>query len=78
MITVWDIGKKPHQYCLARYGDTGPYEIGNCRFITCAENWEEYKNGDHNWWDNLSPEEQERRREKARQVGKAGIKKRWK
>lgn len=25
-------------YVLARYGDTGPYEYGNCRFITQKEN----------------------------------------
>ena len=33
-----DIGRKAHEYHLARYGDTGPYEMGNCRFITAREN----------------------------------------
>jgi hypothetical protein len=28
-------------YHLSRYGDTGDYEIGNCRFITCQENMKE-------------------------------------
>lgn len=28
-------------YVLARYGDRGPYKIGNCRFITQAENMKE-------------------------------------
>jgi len=25
-------------YALGRYGDTGPYEMGNCRFITASQN----------------------------------------
>jgi hypothetical protein len=40
-ITIDDVGRHSHEYHLARYGDTGPYEIGNCRFITCAENQKE-------------------------------------
>ena len=40
-ITVDDIGRGSDQYNLARYGDTGPYTIGNCRFITKRENIQE-------------------------------------
>lgn len=35
------IGKKPKLYQLARYGDMGPYTIGNCRFVTMAQNQKE-------------------------------------
>ena len=42
-ITRDGIGVKPHQYQLARHGDTGDYEIGNCRFITSSENRAEQK-----------------------------------
>lgn len=28
-------------YHLARYNDSGPYEVGNCRFITANENYQE-------------------------------------
>ena len=37
-ITAKDIGQALHQYALARYNDTGNYEVGNCRFITVKEN----------------------------------------
>ena len=40
-ITVNDIGQKSQQYQLARHGDTGHYEMGNCRFITMHENLQE-------------------------------------
>ena len=40
-ITLDDIGKKAHEYQLARYDDTGPYEMGNCRFVTMRENMAE-------------------------------------
>jgi len=41
-ITISDIGRHKHQYCLARLGDTGDYVKGNVRFITNEENWREY------------------------------------
>ena len=47
-ITANDIGKKAHQYQLGRHGDTGGYEMGNCRFITMKENMEEAKRNPHN------------------------------
>jgi hypothetical protein len=31
-------GRKPDQYVLARYGDQGPYAMGNVRVITKREN----------------------------------------
>ena len=37
-ITESDIGWGASKYCLGRYGDDGPYQIGNCRFITNREN----------------------------------------
>ena len=40
-ITANDIGHKSHQYALGRYGDTGNYEVGNCRFITVRQNSQE-------------------------------------
>ena len=40
-ISVEQIGKGRDQYQLARFGDTGPYAIGNCRFITKLENLRE-------------------------------------
>ena len=42
-ITANDIGRQPHQYQLARYNDTGDYEMGNCRFTTRRENRAEQK-----------------------------------
>lgn len=47
-ITIWDVGNA--KYVLGRYGDTGPYEIGNCRFITQQENIKE-------WWDSVDKKE---------------------
>lgn len=40
-ITVDDIGIKG--YHLARYNDTGNYELGNCRFIYYLDNYAEKK-----------------------------------
>ena len=40
-ITAKDIGKASHQYALARWGDFGHYEMGNCRFVTVKENRDE-------------------------------------
>ena len=37
-ITIDQVGKGREQYALARYNDTGPYALGNCRFITVLEN----------------------------------------
>lgn len=31
-------GKGAEKYCMARFGDQGPYAIGNVKIITCAEN----------------------------------------
>ena len=42
-ITMADIGQKSHEYALARYNDTGDYVLGNCRFITVAQNNAERK-----------------------------------
>lgn len=39
-----DLGYKGNKYDLARYNDQGPYEIGNCRFITHKENMDEMAN----------------------------------
>lgn len=33
-----DLGFTGKYYVLARYGDSGPYSFGNCRFITQAQN----------------------------------------
>lgn len=33
-----DIGKGSNKYQLARYNDSGDYQVGNCRFITQREN----------------------------------------
>lgn len=43
------IGQRKGQYHLARYGDTGPYEIGNCRFILGADNIRESKRPGGQW-----------------------------
>jgi len=40
-ITVDQIGLRKEEYVLGRYGDTGNYDMGNCRFITRAENLSE-------------------------------------
>jgi len=37
-ITVDQIGLRKEEYVLGRYGDTGNYDMGNCRFITREEN----------------------------------------
>ena len=44
-ITMDDVGQQSQQYCLGRYGDTGNYEMGNCRFITIRENVQEALKG---------------------------------
>lgn len=33
-----DLGLNGNLYALARYGDSGPYRVGNCRFVTYSEN----------------------------------------
>lgn len=35
-------GRSNHQYQMARFGDKGPYTVGNVRIITCAENHAEF------------------------------------
>jgi hypothetical protein len=40
-ITIEQVGRGSADYNLARYGDTGPYAMGNCRFITKRENIQE-------------------------------------
>ena len=47
-IEVTDIGKSSGKYCLARYNDEGPYEMGNCRFVTFAQNLSEKKHSVEN------------------------------
>lgn len=41
----WKIkrGRGPDKYCMARFGDKGPYAIGNVKIITNAENASEQK-----------------------------------
>jgi hypothetical protein len=36
-------GNRHGQYVMARYGDAGPYSIGNVRIITAAENRREHQ-----------------------------------
>jgi hypothetical protein len=36
------IGNRPGKYQLGRIGDNGDYEVGNCRFITFEQNYEEW------------------------------------
>lgn len=40
-ITVDQIGQRGDQYCLGRVNDEGAYTVGNCRFITVAQNNQE-------------------------------------
>jgi hypothetical protein len=42
-IAAYQIGKSKNSYQLGRYGDTGNYEKGNCRFITFSQNQLERK-----------------------------------
>ena len=42
-LTVDDLGFTGKNYVLARYNDSGPYSINNCRFITQYENYHEKK-----------------------------------
>tara|TARA_R110000737_G_C14467415_1_gene466122 strand:+ start:353 stop:883 length:531 start_codon:yes stop_codon:yes gene_type:complete len=42
-ITYDDVGRSPDSFQLARHGDTGDYEVGNCRYITMRENLQERK-----------------------------------
>jgi len=37
-IDISQVGKRKGQYLLSRLGDTGPYAIGNCRFVTAEQN----------------------------------------
>lgn len=34
-------GKEKDQYCMARFGDKGPYQAGNVKCITNEQNWAE-------------------------------------
>lgn len=44
--TPEEIGKGVLQFCVSRVGDSGNYEVGNCRFKTVRENLDERrKNG---------------------------------
>jgi len=61
-ITIWDIGIHADDYCLARNNDLGDYVMGNVRFITQRENYNEA-------WGFLSPEEQEEWRIRGTQDG---------
>ena len=40
-ITIYDLGHGHDGYCLARHDDLGSYVMGNCRFVTNRENWDE-------------------------------------
>ena len=42
-ISVSQLGRNKGCYHLARHGDTGNYEIGNCRFLPMSENIKEQK-----------------------------------
>lgn len=51
-ITVWtesghlhERGKAPGQYVMARYGDCGPYAVGNVKIITMKANIQEGSRG---------------------------------
>ena len=66
-ITAHDIGQQADDYCLARNGDRGGYTLGNCRFITQYENYNEA-------WGNLTPEEQEEWRIRGARDGSKSIK----
>jgi hypothetical protein len=50
-----EMGHCGHQYCMARNGDKGAYELGNVRIISCSENNTEQ-------WGNMTPEAQAERR----------------
>lgn len=41
LVSPNQIGKSSSQYNMARFGDTGDYTIGNCRFLTKVENLHE-------------------------------------
>ena len=64
-ITIWDVGRGHHKYCLARVNDLGHYEVGNARFMTHQENHEEF-------WNNLTEEEREAHKERGRVNGHLG------
>jgi hypothetical protein len=40
-------GRKSHQYCMGRYGDKGPYAVGNVYITTCLENLAIQKRAKH-------------------------------
>ena len=40
-ILVYQIGRYKGNYHMARHGDKGIYEMGNCRFLSCTENIQE-------------------------------------
>lgn len=58
-------GRKKAQYCMARFGDKGPYAIGNVEIITNEENIAvrkstkgmHYNQGTDNYWANLTKEQ---------------------
>lgn len=38
-------GRGKEKFCMARFGDKGPYAIGNVKIITCSENSHEANSG---------------------------------
>jgi hypothetical protein len=42
---IHESGTRNHQYCMARYGDKGPYAVGNVRIVTVAQNHAENTKG---------------------------------
>lgn len=66
-ITIYEVGAGKGKFCLARVNDTGDYELGNARFITNEQNGLEF-------WNGLSKEEQEARKQRARENGALGAK----
>jgi hypothetical protein len=55
-LSIWEAsghlderGPRMDQYCMARYGDSGAYEVGNVRIITCEDNIAEQEHIGHDF-----------------------------
>ena len=77
-------GARRGQYVMARYGDTGPYAVGNVRICLARENYDEVEStgrmrnyGERNgafgkdFWATATPEQQEARRQAITENSKA-------
>jgi len=69
-------GRGREQYCMCRYGDTGPYSLSNIFCQTSAQNVSDAKAGKSSWNKGISPTEETRQKLSLKIKGKPNLKNR--